>query len=275
MKKYTPAPYAAHILIIEDRPDEIRLLLDTLRNEQFHISISFEGVQGYGRAVAQQPDLILLDVNLGQTDGFAVCRLLKADPATSHIPLIFVTSAVSLADRLAGLSAGAIDYIQKPFESAEVLARMKIHLKVPTSPIHLNEPPEPEQAHSENSDQFLVKAAATYVTAHLARMPTLPAIARSFGTHEKRLNKAFRFEKGVSIFEFARQQRLVLARKLLTQTPMTMADIAEETGFSSPANFSTGFKAVMALSPTQYRQRQARQSVSSRAVETHDMACHP
>lgn len=266
MKKYTPAPYVARILVIEDRPEEMRLLLDTLREERFQISIAFEGMQGYGRAVAQRPDLILLDVHLGQTDGFAICRLLKADPSTSHIPLIFVSSAISLPDRLTGLRAGAVDYIQKPFEPAEVLARMQMHLKLSDSQPHMNEPPEPELMFSENSDQFLVKAAARYITANLARMPTLPEIARSVGTHEKRLTKAFRFQKGMSVFEFVREQRLILARKLLTQTPMTIADIAAETGFSSPANFSTAFKAVSDLSPTQYRQRQAQQSLNADAA---------
>lgn len=264
-KKNVPAPYASRILVIEDRPEEMRLLLDTLREERFQISVAFEGMQGYGRAVAQRPDLILLDVHLGQTDGFAVCRLLKADPSTSHIPLIFVTSAVSLADRLIGLRAGAVDYIQKPFEPAEVVARMQMHLKNPDLQSYLNEPSQSEDLHNENSDQFLVKAAAKYVTANLARMPTLPEIARCVGTHEKRLTKAFRFQKGLSVFEFVREQRLILARKLLTQTPMTIADIAAETGFSSPANFSTAFKAVGALSPSQYRQRQAQQPVSSDA----------
>lgn len=263
MKKTPSASYAARILLIEDRPEEMRLLLDLLRSAQFHLSIAFEGMQGYGRAVALQPDLILLDVNLGHADGFAVCRLLKADPSTAHIPLIFISSAGALQDKLTGLREGAVDYIQKPFEPAEVLARMRMHLKVPELLPALKEEPAGAE-HEENSDQFIVKAAARHVTANLARMPTLPELARSVGTHEKRLTKAFRYQKGVSVFEFVREQRVILARRLLTQTPMSIADIAAETGFSSPANFSTAFKAVVGLPPTQYRRRQAHMPVTAK-----------
>lgn len=251
----------------------MRLLLDVLRNAQFHISIAFEGMQGYGRAVAQQPDLILLDVNLGQADGFTVCRLLKADPSTSHIPLIFITSAGTLADKLTGLGEGAVDYIQKPFEPAEVLARMRLHLKVAAVVPPLNvdaklqrnveKEANLQRKHDQNSDQFLVRAAAMYIMANIARVPTLREIARSVGTHEKRLTKVFRHQKEQSVFEFVRDQRLILALRLLTQTPMSIADIAAETGFSSPANFATAFKTLEGISPSDYRRQQAHRLIAA------------
>lgn len=220
-------------------------------------------MQGYGRAVAQLPDLILLEVSLGQTDGFAVCRLLKADPSTVHIPVIFVTAGTSLEEKLTGLREGAVDYIVKPFEPAEVLARMAMHIKGPVVETEGDTPPVRVLRSDEDSDQFIVKAAAILVTSNLARMPKLAEIARRVGTHEKRLTKAFRLQKGLSVFEFVREQRLLLARKLLTQTPMSIADIAMETGFSSSANFATAFKAMAGLLPTQYRYSQARRTVSS------------
>jgi DNA-binding response OmpR family regulator len=265
MKKPASISYIAHILLIEDRPAEMRLLLDVLHNAHFQISIAFEGMQGYGRAVAQQPDLILLDVNLGQIDGFTVCRLLKADPSTSHIPLIFITSAGTLADKLTGLAEGAVDYIQKPFEPAEVVARMRIHLKVPDV-IPDKKDVGLQLKHDQNSDQFIVRAAALYIKANLARMPTLREIARSVGTHEKRLTKVFRQQKEQSVFEFVREQRFILVLKLLTQTPMTIADVAAEAGFSSPSNFATAFRAVEGISPSNYRRRQAHHSTVADAT---------
>jgi CheY-like chemotaxis protein len=121
--------HAQRVLCIESRPDEIRSLLDALRTEKFVISMAFNAMQGYGRAVVQQPDIILIDVELGQIDGFAVCRLLKADPATVAIPVIFLTGNGRLKDRLTGLREGAVDYILKPFESEEVVARIYAHLR--------------------------------------------------------------------------------------------------------------------------------------------------
>jgi DNA-binding response OmpR family regulator len=257
--------YSARILIIEDRPEEIKFLLDVLRNAQFHVSIAFNGMQGYGRAIAQGPDLILLDIDLGQTDGFAICRLLKANPTTSHIPLIFITSAGTLEDKLTGFREGAVDYIVKPFEPAEILMRMRTHLKVPALLLVAAKDGVIEQQHSENSDEVLVKAAVLQIKSNLARMPKVNEIARRVATSEKRLSKAFHHETGQSIPEFARKQRLILARKLLTQTPMTIADIAAETGFPSTWNFSKAFKTTVGLLPTQYRKRQAHLSDPAKA----------
>jgi DNA-binding response OmpR family regulator len=262
MKPTSPraALHAPRVLLIEDRPDEIRSLLTALRREQFQISIAFDGMQGYGRAVAQQPDIILLDVELGRTDGFAVCRLLKADPATVGIPVIFVTARGALEDRLTGLREGAVDYILKPFESEEVVARMRNHLRSRFVPEAFENIAKPSTNAAivnatDNSDQFLVTAAARHVQVNLARLPPLAELARRVGTHKKRLTKAFQGQKGQSVFEYVRQERLLLARRLLTQTPLTVAEIAEEAGFSSAANFATAFKAAGGSSPTAYRQQ--------------------
>src|SRR3546814_18103872 len=89
---------------------------------------SDRGAQGYQRAQALQPDLILLDVHMPVLNGFNASRLLKNDPATAHIPIIFLTSANDLNDLLEGLTNGGVDYVIKPFEQEEVLARIRIHL---------------------------------------------------------------------------------------------------------------------------------------------------
>lgn len=250
-------PEGRRILLIEDRPDEVRLMLEVLRRERFQVTIAFDGMQGYGRAVAQQPDIILLDVKLGRIDGFAVCRLLKADPSTRHIPVIFVTCQGTLEERLTGLREGAVDYILKPFEPEEVLARIRTHLRIPLAPVTASVADDmPLVAdQSDRSDQFIVTAATRHIQANLARLPPLAELARRVGTHKKRLTKAFRGQEGLSVFEYVRAKRLVLARELLTQTPLSVAEIAEEAGFSSAANFATAFKAAGGSSPTQYRQR--------------------
>ena len=244
------------ILLIEDRPDEVRLMLEVLRRERFQITIAFDGMQGYGRAVAQQPDIILLDVKLGRIDGFAVCRLLKADPSTRDIPIIFVTCQGTLEERLTGLREGAVDYILKPFEPEEVLARIRTHLRLPLAPATITVADSTPIA-ADRSDQFIVTAATRHIQANLARLPPLAELARRVGTHKKRLTKAFRGQEGLSVFEYVRAKRLTLARELLTQTPLSVAEIAEEAGFSSAANFATAFKAAGGSSPTQYRQRKA------------------
>lgn len=262
-------PYVARLLVVDDSPEQLKLLLEVLRGACFEIIVAFDGMQGYGRAVAQAPDLILMDVRMDRTDGFAACRLLKADPLTAHIPVIFLTSSGGLEERLTGLREGAVDYVLKPFEPAEVLARIRTHLR-PALP----SPSVAERAGTagvtggtgvteastaaaadtdQQPDHVLVQAALRQVESNLASMPTLAEIARRVGTHEKRLTKAFRQQTGMSVFEFVREQRLGLARRLLTQTPLGIADIAAEAGFSSAANFATAFKAGLGTSPSEYR----------------------
>jgi CheY-like chemotaxis protein len=124
----TTPPRRAHILLIDDNIEELQLLLGVLREAGHRISLAFDAMQGYRRVTALQPDLVLLDVRMGGNDGFTTCRLLKADPATARIPVIFVTSSSTVEERLTGLREGAVDYILKPFEPAEVLARVAVHL---------------------------------------------------------------------------------------------------------------------------------------------------
>ena len=277
-------PYVARLLVVDDSPEQLKLLLEVLRSARFEIIVAFDGMQGYGRAVAQAPDLILMDVRMGRTDGFTACRLLKADPLTAHIPVIFLTNSGSLEERLTGLREGAVDYVLKPFEPAEVLARIRAHLR-PVLPSPSSAPAgagagldlgftpaslaedagdagdagvaeantAPEAGNDQQPDHVLVQAALRQVESNLASMPTLAEIARRVGTHEKRLTKAFRQQTGMSVFEFVREQRLGLARRLLAQTPLGIADIAAEAGFSSAANFATAFKAGLGTSPSEYR----------------------
>lgn len=251
------APRRAHILLVDDNVEELKLLLEVLRQAGYQLSVAFNGMEGYRRALARMPQLILMDVRMGGSDGFAACRLLKADPATAGIPVIFVTASNSLEERLTGLSEGAVDYVVKPFEPSEVLARVRIHLKLAGHgpAIATGVTPRPVEALPAHAraDQVLVQAATAFLCDRLSRVPSLPEIARHIGTHEKRLTRAFREIKGVSVFEFVREERLRLAQRLLLQTSLPVTDIANETGFSSAANFATAFRARFGVPPTSYR----------------------
>src|SRR5208283_3238025 len=88
----------------------------------------FDGLQAQATASMVQPDLILLDVDLPGADGFEICRRLKSDPATAEIPIVFLTGAASTEEKLRGLELGATDYIIKPFDPAELRARVRSSL---------------------------------------------------------------------------------------------------------------------------------------------------
>ena len=118
------------ILMIEDDPDiALSLRLKLERDGGFEVRTAEDGAAGLRMAVDRPPDLVLLDVNLPEMDGFEVCRQLRSDPATAQIPVIMLTARIDESDRVAGLDLGADDYITKPFSPKEALARIRAVLR--------------------------------------------------------------------------------------------------------------------------------------------------
>jgi diguanylate cyclase (GGDEF)-like protein len=124
------APEGQTILVIDDNPTNLKIVLEHLRATQAQLLTARDGLSGIERARLARPDLILLDVQMRGIDGFETCRRLKADPATAAIPVIFMTALSGIEDTLSGFAAGAVDYIAKPFRAEELLARAQTHLTI-------------------------------------------------------------------------------------------------------------------------------------------------
>jgi two-component system, cell cycle response regulator len=115
----------ARILVIDDLEANIRLLEARLSAEYYDVLSARDGPSGIEAAKQQQPDIILLDVMMPGMDGFTVCRKLKEDPATRHIPVVLVTALDGRSDRVAGLEAGADDFLTKPIDDVMLFARVR------------------------------------------------------------------------------------------------------------------------------------------------------
>ena len=116
------------ILVVDDTPENIDVLVAILSSE-YRVRAAISGEQAIKIArSAKAPDLILLDIMMPGIDGFEVCKRLKEDPTTSHIPIIFVTAKITTADETRGFDLGAVDYITKPISPPVVLARVRTHL---------------------------------------------------------------------------------------------------------------------------------------------------
>ncbi|WP_016878254.1 response regulator [Chlorogloeopsis fritschii] len=118
------------ILIVDDIPSNLEILFDLLADAGFTVLIAEDGESAIARAEYAPPDLILLDVLMPEIDGFETCRRLKANERTKDIPIIFMTALAETVDKVKGLSLGAVDYITKPLQHEEVLARIELHLKL-------------------------------------------------------------------------------------------------------------------------------------------------
>ena len=120
----------ATILIVDDTPANLALLVDVLKSD-YRTIVAINGEKALELALsANPPDLILLDVMMPGLNGYEVCERLKAKPATSHIPVIFVTAMGEVDDETRGLDLGGVDYVTKPINPAIVKARIRTHLAV-------------------------------------------------------------------------------------------------------------------------------------------------
>jgi phosphoserine phosphatase RsbU/P len=121
---------AETILIVDDTPVNVKLLASILRKDGLAFITATDGAEGLERARREHPDLILLDIMMPGKDGYAVCRELKQDPATADISVIFLSALGEAQDKVKGLTLGAADYVTKPFDAAEVLARVRTQLRL-------------------------------------------------------------------------------------------------------------------------------------------------
>ncbi|WP_286162445.1 response regulator transcription factor [Methylobacillus flagellatus] len=123
------AKAATVVLIVDDVPENLAVLHDALDESGFIVLVANSGERALKQAVEASPDIILLDAIMPGMDGFEVCRHLKADLNTRHIPVIFMTGLTESEHVVAGFSAGGTDYVTKPIRTAEVLARIATHLQ--------------------------------------------------------------------------------------------------------------------------------------------------
>lgn len=124
------APKKSQVLIVDDYPTNIKVLSDFLIESGFEVLIARDGENALKKLQRVTPDLILLDVLMPGIDGFETCRRLKEMASTQAIPVIFMTALTDPIDKVKGLTLGAVDYITKPFQQEEVLARINLHLKL-------------------------------------------------------------------------------------------------------------------------------------------------
>ncbi|WP_083228937.1 response regulator transcription factor [Bordetella sp. H567] len=259
------------LLLVDDSPADLRLLVQLLNHENFKLMVALDGKQAYERATAQPaPDVILMDVSMPRVDGYATCRLLKGNPRTAHIPVIFITASASLDERLKGFDAGAADYVPKPYNPEEVLARVRVQLQKAQRATVPCTAPETKHHHppantpgasvdqalrfpSISNEQAIVNTTRQYLADHLSDAPSQKRLARLIGVNEKRLTNAFRSLLGKTIHDYLRDQRMEKARTLLQDCSLTVAEIADQLGFSSPANFASAFRRQLGCSPVAFR----------------------
>lgn len=252
------------ILVVDDQPSDRSLLADFLGQQGFRVYMASDGLDGVNKARASRPDLILMDIAMPRCDGMSACRQLKEDAATRDIPVIFLTASGHPEERVAGLEAGAIDYITKPFHFDEVRLRVAIHLTLevePSTPAPAADITAPG-TEASSFDVALCRQVRAIVLANFVDVPDVEALARQTSTSARRLSLAMKRCTGLTVFDYVREERLRESKRLLFESDSDIATIAMRVGYTSGANFATAFKARFGISPTDMRNARDRQGAA-------------
>ena len=118
------------VLLVDDNPQNLKVLYETLKDQDYRLLIANEGEKALDLARRHQPEVVLLDIMMPEMDGYEVCQRLKADPETADCAVVFLSALDDLQAKVKGFSLGGADYISKPFQSQEVIARVKTHARV-------------------------------------------------------------------------------------------------------------------------------------------------
>jgi len=118
------------ILIADDNPENLKILSETLSGSGYEIRVAMDGRAAVESAAALTPDMILLDIHMPEMDGYDACTLLKRDPATRDIPIIFISALNEAFNKIKAFELGAVDYLTKPIHMEETTARVNVHLQL-------------------------------------------------------------------------------------------------------------------------------------------------
>lgn len=246
------------LLIIEDNPDLVVYVEEKL-GENYSIISAPDGSIGIAKARQVIPDLIITDLMLPVTDGIEVCRALKSDERTNHIPLIILTARMDRMSKIEGLRQGVDGFLTKPFDLDELKIRLEMLLenrrKLQTYfNSSLNEDPEKEIDIPLEYEHAFVKKLCLILDENLSDETFgLPELCRQIGMSRSQLFRKLKALINQSPSVFIRMYRLRKAKRLLETTDLPVSQIAYQVGFKDPAYFSFAFHEAFGCTPTAVR----------------------
>lgn len=243
------------LLIIDDHKD-IRTFIHQSMGKEYRMIEAAEGVQGWELALEQMPDLIISDVMMPKMDGIELCRRLKTNPKTSHIPVILLTARSSDESELEGISIGADAYIRKPFSMDLLKAQIQniLHQRQELKNRFRREILlQPEEVTVTSTDELFLKKAMDLVEEHMGDPDfSVEIMVKEIGMSRSKLYLKLKALTDQSTSEFIRTVRLKRAVQLLESSDMTVKEIMYMTGFNTSSYFSKCFKKQFGVSPSEY-----------------------
>ncbi len=243
------------ILIIEDNAD-MRLFIKNEFTDNYNVGEARDGITGIQKAFEEIPDAIICDVLMPGKDGYEVCRTLKNDERTSHIPIILLTAKGSEENTIQGLESGADDYVAKPFNAAILKARIKnlLDARISLRRKFMKEPfASLADISPSKTDERLFQKVYSIVEKNLDN-PNFDVneFASEIGMSRTQLYRKIYALSGESPKEFVRVTRLKKAAELLATTDSNVTEVTYSVGFSSLSYFTTAFTRYFGMNPTKF-----------------------
>lgn len=252
--------YDYTILIVEDDEEVRSYLADNLK-ENFNILTAINGREALEIIQEHEISLVLSDVMMPEVNGFELCRQIKSDISSSHIPVMLLTALSDSRQRNFGLSVGASDFIQKPFQITHIKIkiirqlqereRMRTALlnKLQQGSLLLVTPEKTENIDDLFLNRFISLLENVYTDAEF----NVEKASSELGLSRGHLSRKIKELTGITPVEFLRNFRLTKATILLKQQQLSISEITYQTGFSSPAYFTKCFRAVYGVTPSEYK----------------------
>ncbi len=249
-------PEAISILLVEDNEDFRFYLKDNLRNN-YKVLEAVNGKEGWHKALASHPQLIVSDINMPEMDGITLVKKLKADKRTSHIPVILLTAVTAEEQQLKGLETGANDYITKPFNFEVLNAKIKSLLELKstmqntyTKQIKLVTP----EISMESADEKLLQEIVSYLEKNITNPQlSVEGLSKQVNMSRSTLYTRLLQLTGETPVEYIRSFRLDKAATLLEKSNMTIAEVAYQVGFTTPNYFARSFKSKFNMLPSEWK----------------------
>jgi signal transduction histidine kinase/DNA-binding response OmpR family regulator len=246
------------LLIVEDN-DDLRSYIRSYLDDEYRIHEAVDGELGLQSAIKKVPDLIISDVMMPKMDGYQLCRKLKSDERTSHIPVIMLTAKAAREDKLEGLEIGADDFLTKPFDPAELQVRIKnlIEQRQNLREKYLRDfklyPQAIEEEAVSMDEKFLQKAVEAVQDNISDSEFTVEVFGEKMAMSRMQLHRKITALTGHTANEFIRNLRLQKAAQLILKHTGDIAEIAYDTGFTTPSYFTECFRKYFGKSPTDYQ----------------------